>query len=330
MKVENWIKSIGGIVSARKFDLSDVTVPPVERFVPGYVAVMGGFVLASGVGLVAAALLMPKPAPSRSGAVDDTPLVSVKESLTDAEFKTIIARNIFNSDGVSAADAARKDNLCQPVKSDLPLKFTGVIYGGTKETSLVLLESTVSKETDTFLLGDTVPGEARVVDITRDKVFFERNACPEFLELLQPEPLKKRMAGERKRQLSPNKGGGTEDGYREDGFERAGNNVAVTRQWVDKALSVDFAKTLQDAKASPNIVGGEVKGFVLTRIRPDSVYEKMGLKDGDVIEAINGIELNDAARAIQTLNAMRNENNIELTVKKTGAGQSINQKIQVK
>jgi general secretion pathway protein C len=117
--------------------------------------------------------------------------------------------------------------------------------------------------------------------------------------------------------------------FTESGFARGREgNIVADRRWVDKALTTDFAKTLQDAKASPNLVNGEVKGFVLTRIRPDSVYEKMGFQDGDVVEQINGIDLNDAARAIQTLNSLKNENAIELMVKRNGVAMPL--KIQVK
>ena len=332
-RFENWFKNIGNMVAgSQKLDLSNFSLPPAEKFVPGFAAVMAGFVAASVLGLVAAGILMPKPVPfaTIAGLADSTPHLAGADKITDAEFKTIISRNIFNSEGVAANEIAKKDATCTPVKSELPLKFTGVIFGGTKQTSLVLLESTATKQADTFLLGDAVPGDAKIVDITKERVYFERNACPEYLELLQSELPKRRVAGAPKRNQAPKAATGNETTFREDGFERTGNNVAVTRQWVDKALSVDFAKTLQDAKASPNMVGNEVRGFVLTRIRPDSVYEKMGLQDGDVIEAINGIELNDAARAIQTLNAMRNEGNIELQVKKASSGQSSTAKIQVK
>ena len=332
-RIENWFKNIGGMVAgSQKFDLSNFSLPPAEKFVPGFAAVMAGFLAASVAGIVAAGILMPRPIPFAlaTGQGDGNLQLAGAGRITDSEFKSIISRNIFNSEGAAANETTKKDASCTPVKSDLPLKFTGVIFGGTKQSSLVLLESTATKQADTFLLGDAVPGDAKIVDITKDKVYFERNACPEFLELQQAELQKRRVAGAPKRNQTPKKTDGNETTYREDGFERSGNNVAVTKQWVDKALSVDFAKTLQDAKASPNMVGNEVRGFVLTRIRPDSVYEKMGLQDGDVIEAINGIELNDAARAIQTLNAMRNEGNIELQVKKASSGQSSTAKIQVK
>ena len=234
---------------------------------------------------------------------------------------------MFNSEGQAADE--KKDSGCEIRKSDLPLKFTGVIFGGRADASIVVLESSANKQSDTFFLGEVVPGDAKIVDIERDKVYFERNNCKEFLELDQPPLPKKRVAGERKRPVSPLPGAvGGENSYKEDGFERSGVTVAATRQWVEKAITVDFAKTLQDAKASPNQVNGEVRGFVLTRIRPDSIYEKMGMQDGDIIEAINGIELNDAARAIQTLNAMRNENGLEIRMKRNG--QSSNLNVQVK
>lgn len=323
------VKTLSGIVTgAHKIDLSNFAIPTAERMAPWFVSFLSGFVVASALGLVAAHVLMPKVAPfseAQAGAQD--PNVFVSNRPTEGEFKSILTRNIFNSEG-GAADEKKADG-CEVRKSELPLKFTGVIFGGKAESSIVVLESTTTKQADTFSLGEAVPGDAKIADITRDKVFFERNNCKEFLDLEQPELPKKRVAGEKKRLAKPAAGAVDEgNAYREDGFERAGTAVAATRQWVEKALTVDFAKTLQDAKASPNTVNGEVKGFVLTRIRPDSVYEKMGLQDGDVVCAINGIELNDAARAIQTLNAMRNERKIELCVMRGGS--RLNYDVQVK
>lgn len=343
VKISALLKNMSVLVGARKFDLAGFTWPPVEKLMPGFAALMTGFLAASLTGFAVAYLFMPsvtvgtgQSGARLSDASSQAPVPPppgpgmMGEKLAPSDFKTIISRNVFDSEGGEVDTSKDGEAKCLPVKSELPLKFTGVIYGGTAQTSLVLLESTASKQADTFLLGDLVPGEAKIVDIQRDKVFFERAGCPEFLELLVQEPPKRRVAGERKRSVSPNvsAGAGIDSSFREDGFERVNNNTAVTKQWVEKALTVDFAKTLQDAKASPNTIGNEVKGFVLTRIRPDSVYEKMGFQDGDIVEGINGIELNDAARAIQTLNAMRNEANMEVQVKR--GGQTLNFKLQVK
>lgn len=260
-------------------------------------------------------------------------LITVADRPKYDDFKVIWTRNLFNSEQVDeAVKETVSESVCQPVAADLPLKFTGVIFGGTKETSLVLLESTATKQSDTFLLNDSVPGDAKIVDITRDRVFFlgPGRSCPEFLELQQPPPPKRRVPNlARSRQDRGGPVSDTQFEFTESGFARARDgNIVADRRWVDKALGTDMVKTLQDAKASPHVVNGEVKGFVLTRIRPDSVYEKMGFQDGDVVEQINGIDLNDAGRAIQTLNSLRNENAIELMVKRNGVAVPL--KIQVK
>jgi general secretion pathway protein C len=324
-----FIKNVSGLLTgSSKWDLSSFAVPTAQTMAPWFASLLAGFLLASAAGLVAAHFFMPKVTPfSVVAPAAVEPSLFVSNRPTDGEFKTIHSRNIFNSEGGTADE--KKDTGCVPRKSDLPLKFTGVIFGGTADTSIAVLEATSNKQVDTFVLGEAVPGDAKVSNITRDKIFLSRNNCEEFLELEQPELPKKRMAGEKKRLAKPAEGGPMEgNSYREDGYERTGSTIAATRQWVEKALTIDFAKTLQDAKASPNTVNGEVRGFVLTRIRPDSVYEKMGLQDGDVVCAINGIELNDAARAIQTLNAMRNERKIELCVMRGGTRMNLD--LQVK
>ena len=325
MKILN---KLAGILSGKqKLELSSSSLPPFATVAKGVGAVLAGFLVATGVGAYVTSTWMPKPVPfvDTVGSSSEQ-LPPAPSRPLESDFRTFIQRNIFNSEAGKGEE--KKDATCQAKKSELPLKFTGVIYGGRAEYSIVVLESVTDRKADTFLVGESVPGDAVISDIQRDKVFFMRSGCPEFLELLQPELPKRRVAGERKRLSKPVVTGDGESGYREDGFERTGTAVAATRQWVERAITVDFAKTLQDAKASPNQVNGEIKGFVLTRIRPDSVYEKMGMQDGDVIEAINGIELNDAARAIQTLNAMRNENNLEIRMKRGGSSSTLN--VQVK
>lgn len=326
------LKNLSSAFGSGKFDLASIQLPTLQKIVPWFVTFLSGFMVSSIVGFGIAYWAMPPvntSAPKLPEGFELRGGFTLLPKATADEFRNITTRNVFNSEAVNETSKETDANRCQPQKSDLPLKFTGVIFGGTASTSLVLLESTANRLADSFLLGDTVPGDAKIVDIKRDKVFFVRNGCPEFLEIQEPELPKRRVAGERKKLAKANAGaGGLDTNFKEDGFERAGGNTNVTKQWVEKALTVDFAKTLQDAKASPNTVNGEVKGFVLTRIRPDSVYEKMGFQDGDVVEGINGIELNDAARAIQTLNAMRNENNIDVQIKRNGT--SMQFKLQVK
>ena len=115
--------------------------------------------------------------------------------------------------------------------------------------------------------------------------------------------------------------------FSEPGFERTGNSSVVTRQWVNDVLTNKLSQTLEDALAQPHLVNGKVQGFIITQISPNSIYDKLGIKNGDIVTAINGIQLNDAARAIQTLNSMRSETNIELQAIR--GGQTVNFKVSI-
>ena len=57
----------------------------------------------------------------------------------------------------------------------------------------------------------------------------------------------------------------------------------------------------------PLVSNGRITGFEISRIEPGSIYEKIGLIDGDVITELNGIRLDNVARAVQLLKSMRGD-----------------------
>jgi type II secretion system protein C len=108
------------------------------------------------------------------------------------------------------------------------------------------------------------------------------------------------------------------ENYKEDGFERKGSNIELSSEYKSRLLTTDFANVLQDAKASPNMVDGVLKGWKMDRIRKGSFYEKSGIQNGDVIEEINGVVLSDAGQSIKLLQSLRNESEIELKLNRNG------------
>ena len=71
------------------------------------------------------------------------------------------------------------------------------------------------------------------------------------------------------------------------------NEVVMTHEMRNRLLTFDFLKLLQDADIRRYRYEGETRGIVLNKIRTGSVYEKIGFKNGDIIESINGIALAD-------------------------------------
>lgn len=242
--------------------------------------------------------------------------------------RPILDRNIFNSEGELGEGFEELVNNNQLpagelVKSDLPLKLLGVIFAGDPKNGLALVEDTQKRRALSYLVGDNVKDDAKLIEIYEDRIILLRGDRREYIEREAFEIARSRRKAKSGGFSSGDPGlvaGKTPESYREEGFERDGSQILISEEFKRSLLQPDsMTKVLQDAKAEPNIVGGEIRGFRLTRIRDNSIYLKAGFQDGDVVEEINGIPLRDAAGAIRLLQQLKNANNIEAKVKRGGS-----------
>jgi general secretion pathway protein C len=97
----------------------------------------------------------------------------------------------------------------------------------------------------------------------------------------------------------------------------AANSFTVSRSEIDKALG-DLNNILTQARAVPHFENGVAAGYKLFQIVPGSIYQKLGLKDGDVIAGFNGQPATDPALAFQQLSDLKNQAHLDLQVSRDG------------
>ncbi len=108
------------------------------------------------------------------------------------------------------------------------------------------------------------------------------------------------------------------DVFREDGFERNKDKIVMTGMYRDKLVQQDLAKVLMQATAEPYMENGSIAGFKMSQIDEGSIYQKAGLKDGDVVTGINGSELNSVAGSITLLKSLKGADSMEVEIKRDG------------
>lgn len=310
----------------------------------GPILVIGlSFFLANGISLFVAHLLLKEQdfhgekikLTADGGSAD----ISIRQKTIDRkDMEIIIERNLFNSEGkVPDDDSVRKDSKAvkgEIPNTDMPLKLNGIIYGGSSLTSIAVIENTSKKSISSFMLGDLVMQDAIVKDILGDRVIFERSGSQEQLVFVKAEVKHKR--GEKipdapkkmKSTLSALATKPPPQEYKEEGFERKGAKSTMTLAYKQRLLGADLAKVLQDAKADAYIVDGEVKGYILNKIREDSIYYKSGFQEKDIVLEINGTPLGDPAQAIKFLNSMINETTFEVLVKRGDSTETLIMSVQ--
>jgi type II secretion system protein C len=100
----------------------------------------------------------------------------------------------------------------------------------------------------------------------------------------------------------------------------APNRYLVNRSSLNNDMQ-DMAKLFTEVRAMPNIQNGSSNGFALSEIQPGSIFDAMGLHDGDVVTNIGGQPTTDPRKTIAVLESLQtaNSQSIQLTVLRNGA-----------
>jgi general secretion pathway protein C len=153
--------------------------------------------------------------------------------------------------------------------------------------------------------GDKVPGDATVTRVEWERVILTRDGKEEILDL---------SSGTRPPGLSARSSyvSRAAPGAADEHIQSTGDGqYVIDRSEIDSALD-NMSQLFTQIRAVPHFEGGRSTGFRLFAIRQNSLFDKIGLKNGDIIQSINGQALTDPSKALAMFQQLRNEN--ELTV----------------
>jgi len=254
------------------------------------------YVASSVVGTAIAAKLTPLPAVH----LTPPPPAPAHETRKQASYYALInTRDIFNSIPAEAPKATGP-----PPKTPLRLKLWGVALHKDGPSSCVIEDLSNHKQ-QLYHEGETVPGEAKVTRVEWERVILTRDGKEEILDL-STEARPPGMAAPAASVASAAPGSADEH------IQLTGDGqYVIDRSEVDGALE-NMSQLFTQIRAVPHFEGGRSTGFRLFAIRQNSLFDKIGLKNGDIIQSINGQELTDPSRALAMFQELRNQN--ELTV----------------
>lgn len=228
------------------------------------------------------------------------------------DYQAIVGRNLFSSKGLIPGDeeGGPADSNAAPIKTGLPLALVGTLIMSNPIHSLATIEDKAASQIFPVAIDDEIPGKLKVVSIEARKVIFinKMSGRKEYVDLPEDQD------GPRI-QTRPISGLGSGAGA---GIEKISpTQFSVARGEVDRALG-DFNNLITQARADPYRENGLPAGFKLSQIIPGSLYDKLGLQNGDVISGLNGQVVNDVGQALQLFNELKTMNHVELQIKKDG------------
>lgn len=213
-------------------------------------------------------------------------------SRDNKELDTIVEKNIFGP--LSNPTPAQAINTKPVQKSTLIL--AGTDLGGGNEASAAIIEDPKKGIQDVFLLNDTIFGEAKLIKISRDQVEIERAGEKEILKLEE----------------GGNGGSGDSSGGR---YASDGGEIVVSESDVDSALS-NLPLLLTEIRAVPYFKDGQAVGLRLFAIKSGSLFDKIGMKNGDILKSINGNSMGDFTQAIKLFEKLKTERSLKVLMER--------------
>ncbi|HZS39732.1 MAG TPA: type II secretion system protein GspC [Polyangia bacterium] len=116
---------------------------------------------------------------------------------------------------------------------------------------------------------------------------------------------------------------------RERGFEIQcrGHHCDVERAFLDRVME-NLSSIATCARIVPSLVDGRPLGFKLYAIRPQSLFARLLLRNGDRIETINGMDLTSPDKALEVYTRLRAADNFVVALERRGEALTLDYSIR--
>lgn len=217
------------------------------------------------------------------------------------------------------AQGQQADLTSPPVRSSLRVKLLGTAVSSIPELSIASIQDVVTLKTATYLVDDLIQG-AKVLEIEREKVIVLNNGRREFIDGTPGDGSAMAVAPPPVVATPPSRGDGAPPSVAlGTGIKSTGENeYEIPRGEIDKTLS-NLNDVAMQARIVPAFKDGVAQGFKLFSIRPDSIYSKIGIQNGDVIKRINGYDLNSPEKALEIYSKLKEASRIDIEVDRNGS-----------
>lgn len=217
-----------------------------------------------------------------------------------ADYSSILERGLF---GEGAAPASSG-----PVVETSVYKLIGTVEG--EDFAGAVLEDSSGQAF--YQRGEKLPDGSRIVKVQRDKV-----------------TIKKSDGGLTEVQIvDDNKIVNISSKSNTSGVRKLSDGKWAVDQKEVVASTENLNQMLTQARALPFMEQGKTIGFRISEIVPGSLYEKIGLVNGDVIQKVNSQDVDDPGKFFQLYQGLKEERSITIDLLRAGQRQTLNYEIR--
>jgi type II secretion system protein C len=256
-------------------------------------------------------------------------------------YDLIVKRDIFN-------ETPQESGPAPVVEEDLHLKLIGTSMQSRSKPYAIIEDPTGNESL--YQVGEDIPDAGKLVGVEVNRALIDRGGHRVAIEIPAsdlPEvppsqlgvppgairgPMLRGLPAAMRRKLQRLRGGapaatGDDDNSDDDNskieLKKLGpGKFEVSRAEVQQTME-NPAQFFSQMRALPHFVNGKTDGFSISQVQPGSVFQQLGLQDGDLLTSIDGQPVTNPMQAMGLIQAVKTASAIDLTVNRGGTPTSV-------
>lgn len=237
------------------------------------------------------------------------------------EVEEILKRNIFCSTCppiLKQKEGAVVEVIPPLQKSSLPLKLLAIMYApapADPRWSMAIIRDNDAKTAGPYGIGSKIR-DAEIDEIDDTHVYLNfGGGRREYLELLDNATAPAAPAAAAPAPAAPKDPFAAE---LDKGIRKTGANTYEVQKTTLDSLLGNMGALARAARIVPETRDGKSIGFRLFSIKPDGPFGKIGLQNGDIVSAINGLEMTSPDKALEVYTKLKTANHLSVGVERNG------------
>jgi len=237
----------------------------------------------------------------------------------DLTYTDAVQRNLFKTGKASIPAEPQKITETKDLKrTSLNLKLWGTVTGG-EGVSYAVIEDAAQRRQKLYQVGDTVQS-ASIRSILKEKVVLRHDDRDEILEME-----KKRSGSTSASRTARSSLSRTNPIVVE---ATPGNRIIhLNKSVVDNAVG-NLNTLIRQVRIRPHLENGKPSGMRVTSIRPNSIFQKMGLRNGDIIKGVDGRDIQTVDDALKLYENLKDSTGVSVQIQRRGNLQNIEYRVR--
>lgn len=231
-------------------------------------------------------------------------------------YQIIVERNLFGATG-QAEQAPPPVELTNLEPTTLQVRLLGTIVGD-EQNARAIIEDLQKRQQNLYRVGDAIQ-EAIISLILRGKVVLRVGDHDEILTMEDKEKTTRQASTPARRAPRTTRTGSS--------TPAEGNALTLSQSEITDSLN-NISDILTQVRVEPHMVEGTAQGLIVNDIASGSLFERMGLMDGDIVQAVNRKQITSPDDVVGLYQSLKSARRLNLQVSRDGQQQILNYNIR--